>query len=68
MTNKLNFHKNTRVQVNRTIRIVAYCMATVLIHCRERERERERERVCKILGHILMLRKEGHHELRIRFV
>ena len=57
MTNKLNFHKNTRVQVNRTIRIVADCLATVRIHGREREREREREAggICKILGHMLLL-------------
>ena len=35
---KLNFHKNTRVQVNKTIRMVADCLATVRIHGRERER------------------------------
>ena len=41
---KLNIHKNTRVQVNKTIRVVADYLATVGIHGRERERERKRER------------------------
>ena len=40
---KLNFNKNTRVQVKKAVRIVAYCLAMVRIHGRERERERERE-------------------------
>ena len=39
---KLNFHKNTRAQVKKTICMVADCLATVQIHGRERERERER--------------------------
>ena len=36
---KLNFNKNTRVQVNKTIRIVAGCLATVRIHGGEKKRE-----------------------------
>ena len=40
---KLNFNKNTRVQVKKAVRIVAYCLAMVRIHGRERERERQRE-------------------------
>ena len=35
---KLNFRKTTRVQVNKTIGIVADCLATVRIHDKERER------------------------------
>ena len=37
---KLNFCKNMRVHVNKTIRSVADCLVTVEIHGRERERER----------------------------
>ena len=43
---KLNFHKNTRVQVNKTIRIVANCLSTVRIQGRERERERGGGKQC----------------------
>ena len=34
---KLNFCKTSRVQVNKTIGIVADCLATVRIHDKERE-------------------------------